>query len=404
MTTALPPTFARSRLQLMLRHPYLANAVARLPVVDASDMEWCETMATDGYYIYINPDFCKELSEEELTAVVAHEVLHCVLGHIDRRGVRDRQLWNVAIDYAVNLLLVDAGFQLPKKGLLSRHFRGMTAEDIYDSLKSEKDSQAQGKGSENGTPDTDENIDEKKCAPEGFDAHVEPGDIEGAATRAGEYPSERERVRIRAALGKELKAKLPGREAGYCAEEIKRAGSIKVSWQQLLARFFTVLRRDDYRSFPFNRKHLWREIYLPSMGTPGPDHIVIAVDTSGSMTAPALSQALAEIDALRATANCSLTLIQCDVVIQSVLKYDPWELTNRTFNRMQVLGRGVTSLIPPFAWVNKNILKAGNSLDALIYITDGYGSFPKQAPGYPVLWLVPESGFENPPFGQLIRI
>jgi len=404
VTHELPSAFSRGRLQLMLRHPYLANAVARLPVVNASDMDWCKTMATDGYYIYVNPVFCDALSEEELTAVIAHEILHCVLGHIDRCGVRERQRWNVAIDYAVNLLLVDAGFQLPKDGLLSRNFRGMTAEEIYDVLDGQGGSETPSEQEGDQAAASRASIDSIKRSPGGFDDHVEPGDLEGSATRAAEYPSERERIRIRAALGKELKDKLPGREAGYYAEEIKRAGSAKVSWQQLLARFFTGLRRDDYRSFPFNRKHLWRQIYLPSVGTPGPEHIVIAIDTSGSMSSDQLSQALAEIDALRATANCSLTLIQCDLEIQTVDEYDPWELTSRTFNRLAFLGRGGTSLIPPFEWISKNVLGKGKALDALVYITDGYGPAPKKAPLFPTLWLVPEAGFEKPPFGELIRI
>ncbi len=401
MMLEFPPGFMRSRLQLMLRHPYLANAVARLPIVNASDMEWCETMATDGYYIYVNPSFCEQLNEEELTAVIAHEVLHCVLGHLDRRGNRDRQRWNIAIDYAVNLLLVDAGFQLPKKGLLSRHYRGMTAEGIYALLESQQKNQAQGEAK--AANDSFEEAGLKR-SPGGFDDHIDPGDIEGSAIRTVDYPSEQERIRLRASLGKELKNKLPGREAGYYAEEIARAGSSKVSWQQLLARFFTGLRRDDYQTFPFNRKHLWRGIYLPSIGTPGPDHIVIAIDTSGSMTSEELSQALVEMDALRMSANCSLTVIQCDTKIQSIKEYDSWELTDRTFVHEKFLGRGGTSLVPPFEWINKNLLESGKSLDAFIYITDGYGNTPKKAPMYPTLWLVPESGFKIPPFGELIQI
>jgi hypothetical protein len=52
----LPPRIMRSRLQLMLNHPYLAAALARLPVVNAAELGWCETMATDGYHIFVNPD------------------------------------------------------------------------------------------------------------------------------------------------------------------------------------------------------------------------------------------------------------------------------------------------------------------------------------------------------------
>jgi predicted metal-dependent peptidase len=67
-------------------------------------------------------------------------------------------------------------------------------------------------------------------------------------------------------------------------------------------------------------------------------------------------------------------------------------------------GRGGTSLIPPFQWVSENVLQKGQSLDALVYFTDGYGSFPKKEPGFSTLWLVPKNGFQSPPFGELIRI
>jgi hypothetical protein len=49
-----------------------------------------------------------------------------VLGYIDRRGNKQRDLWN--IDHATNLLLQDAGFVLPKAALADRHFYGMTAD------------------------------------------------------------------------------------------------------------------------------------------------------------------------------------------------------------------------------------------------------------------------------------
>ena len=37
--------------------------------------------------------------------VLAHEVLHNVLGHIERRRERNLVKWNIAIDHATNLLL-----------------------------------------------------------------------------------------------------------------------------------------------------------------------------------------------------------------------------------------------------------------------------------------------------------
>ena len=124
----------RARVQLTLRHPFLASSALRLPFRAADTRRWCPTMATDGYHIFYNPAWVARLTTESCTGVIAHEVLHAVLGHADRRGGRHALIWNMAADYAINLLVVEQGFTLPEGGLLERRFRGMTTEDIYEAL------------------------------------------------------------------------------------------------------------------------------------------------------------------------------------------------------------------------------------------------------------------------------
>ena len=68
----LPRDILQARIKLMLGEPYLASAIARFPVVNADDFDWCETMATDGYYIYVNPDFCANLTKDEIAFIFAH--------------------------------------------------------------------------------------------------------------------------------------------------------------------------------------------------------------------------------------------------------------------------------------------------------------------------------------------
>ena len=46
-------------------------------------------MATDGSRIVYNPAFVDELKPAELEGTLAHEVMHCALGHQCRRGERD---------------------------------------------------------------------------------------------------------------------------------------------------------------------------------------------------------------------------------------------------------------------------------------------------------------------------
>jgi len=389
----LPREILQARVKLMLGEPYLASAIARFPVVSAVDMPWCKTMATDGYYIYVNPDFCADLKTNEIAFVFAHELMHCILGHIDRRGRRDPDLWNQAIDYATNLMLVELGLTMPKMGLFNRKYRGMTAEDIYRQLQDDTKNQSAQKNRQEGTG---------ASPSQGWDLHISPGDPRGQAVRAKEFPTGEERKRLRITLTKTMAEKLRGVAPGLFEQEIRQARGGDVPWRTLVSRFFTGLRRDDYRMFPANKKHLWRDLYLPSMGAPGPDHIVVAVDTSGSMSDEILAKILGELDKLRSITQCRLTIIQCDARIQKVEKFD--ECSPSRFDRYSFAGRGGTAFEPVFDWIRDQSQRGVFHFDALIYLTDGFGSFPQKPPHYPVLWIMTQHSRPDVPFGEVIRM
>lgn len=65
-------------------------------------------------------------------------------------------------------------------------------------------------------------------------------------------------------------------------------------------------------------------------------------------------------------------------------------------------GGGGTSFIAPFIEVEKD----GINPAFLIYLTDMEGEFPRDDPGYPVLWAstVKKSRAKVPPFGDVIEI
>jgi predicted metal-dependent peptidase len=399
---ALPPKAIKARLQLMLQFPFLAAAVVRLPVVNAGAMSWCRTMATDGYFIYVNPAFCEKLSEADLQFVFAHEVLHCLLGHIDRRKSKDRGLWNRAIDYATNALLVKTGFEMPELGLYSQAYGLLTAEEIYECLCEERqEAEAEPENSQSTAPS--DSAAGRARALGGFDDHIEQTDPEGVEVRTGAYPTTEARKQLRSVLAIQMTGQVPGALAGAWESEIEAATKQQVSWEHVLARFVSGLRCSDYRMFPFNKKHLYREIYLPSVGVPGPEHLVIAVDTSGSMSDDILSRILAEIDGLRAVTECSLTVIQCDEKIQKVETFDAFE-TPALHRTVSFRGRGGTDLRAAFDWIETQRKDTRMAIDALIYMTDGYGPTPETSPDYPVLWVMPKGGNRKPGFGQVIEI
>ncbi|MBK6740182.1 MAG: M48 family metalloprotease [Haliea sp.] len=84
----------------------------RLPIKDATEMPWCQTMSTDGYHVFYHAPWVAELQDDEIQGVLAHEVLHVVFGHSDRRNQRHAQNWNIACDLAINLLLKAEGLGL----------------------------------------------------------------------------------------------------------------------------------------------------------------------------------------------------------------------------------------------------------------------------------------------------
>ena len=76
------------------------------------------------------------LGESECRFVVAHELLHVGLRHLQRRQGRDPFLWNVACDYVINGWLQEMGVgEMPSLGALyDPELDKLSAEAVYDRI------------------------------------------------------------------------------------------------------------------------------------------------------------------------------------------------------------------------------------------------------------------------------
>ena len=142
MAISTQTRITRARIQLCMRKPYLSTALMRFPLVQADGI--IETICTDGYHIFWSESFIDSLTDAELRGVLAHELMHVITQSADRRQERDKHLWNLATDYAINQVLVSCGFRLPGGALLSPLYRDLSAERIYELLEH--------KGSDNPPP------------------------------------------------------------------------------------------------------------------------------------------------------------------------------------------------------------------------------------------------------------
>ena len=128
---------AKAKAALVHLEPIFANFVNKLNTIYTFRIE---TQATDGYYLFVNPEFTYHLTFEEKVFLIAHECMHCVLDHM-RRGKEaghEPMKSNIAADYEVNQTLVDIGLfkeATIKKlgGLIDSKYSGWSFEHIYDS-------------------------------------------------------------------------------------------------------------------------------------------------------------------------------------------------------------------------------------------------------------------------------
>jgi predicted metal-dependent peptidase len=86
--------------------------------------------------ISLNPEFVQTLDKEELAGVLAHEMLHLVLSHHERKGGRDSWIWNIATDMCINQALKTDNIKMPRSALYPPHeYQGdLFAETLFDWL------------------------------------------------------------------------------------------------------------------------------------------------------------------------------------------------------------------------------------------------------------------------------
>jgi predicted metal-dependent peptidase len=171
----------------------------------------------------------------------------------------------------------------------------------------------------------------------------------------------------------------------------------KIDWREALRRFVSALARDDYSWTPPNRRYIHQGLYLPSLRSEKLGDIVVAVDTSGSISPKDLDQFGAELTAIMEEhPGTEAHVVYCDTAIRGTahVTSDDLPLT------LEARGGGGTDFRPPFAWVEEQNINPV----ALVYLTDMECSRFPDAPTYPVLWVRTGSGGGDAPFGEVIDL
>jgi predicted metal-dependent peptidase len=426
----------RARASLVLDHPFFGYLALRMKLAEDPT---CDTAWSDGRTLAYNPLYVNMLPNDKLKGLMGHVVMHPACRHHLRRNGRDAGLWNMACDYAINWILLEAGLNLPDGYLDDPKLQGKTADDIYVHLLAERtrersdnqdrrvEKQAMEAGEAVDVPEVDNRGVSKQRTGESEDGDVEsmeaeafesdgsdddrmeldqgdpgrsgevrdaPPAEEGAGGMGEETPEESQwRINLAQAASR---ARSMGDLPAGLVRLVESLLSPKLDWRQLLNRFIQASARCDYAWMPPNRRYIHQNLYLPAMRSTDLPEVVVAVDTSGSISARELDQFAAELSAILETCADTVHLLYCDSRVaraQTVQRQDlPLALVP--------IGGGGTDFRPAFDWVSQQ----GVQPLCMIYLTDlACNRFP-QPPPYPMLWACVGEMIPSPPFGECITI
>jgi predicted metal-dependent peptidase len=389
---------------LLVQQPFFANLLLSDTKIVWTDM--VSVAATDAYHVFFNPVniFARPLQEQVF--ILSHEImhkvfLHCEIGDKFRREGKvrlsngksmdyDASDMNIADDYVINALLNDSG--------VGR----MPSDACFDASLSAK-------GEESAIDVYDKYVTGKGKRPKGGQPGNQPvpgaGDISGGDVMAPLNPVKDEadmQRREDEAKGKIAAAANAARAMGKLPAGIARmVGDFlepKVSWQEALK---TALSRrvgsDSYDWTQPDRRLIVRDIFFPRSSSFGCGHIYVAADTSGSTYHQAEVFLSETAGMLEEMSPARVTLIWCDATVQRVDEIEDIDDLNHA-RKLGAQGGGGTDFRPVF----KHIRDGGEEPAALVYFTDGYGSFPDLAPDYPVIWAMTTD--YKPPFGDIIPV
>lgn len=350
------------------------------------------TAYTNGRDETYGRQFIRSLDEKELAFVVMHETMHKIYRHITtwkKLAEENAMLCNAACDYVINLKLKDIDpegkyIRIPMKdgkvyGLLDEKYRGMHVKQVYDLLK--------------------QDMKEGRGAGEGFDEH---GWGEGESMTDKEK-EELHREIDRAIRQGQIAAKKAGVGAGGMDRELEEILEPKVDWREILREFVkSICSAKDASSWRrVNRRFLAGDTYMPTLIGERVGHIVIGVDTSGSIGVRELSDFLSEVKGIADEVRPEkVDLLYWDSEVAGHEEYDEAMVSN-IVSSTKPRGGGGTSPSCVTDYLKAKAIKP----ECVVMLTDGYvgsdwgGEWP-----CPVLWCIVGGNSDVAPVGKTVHV
>lgn len=380
-------SLAKVSKELMLKEPFYGLLILSLNKV------WDKRVPTAGvskngvnFQLTINEDFWNSLSDNHKRGLLKHELLHIGFFHIQCQDeFQNKKVANIAMDIEINQYidpddLPEGGctlesfseYNLPPKAGCREYYKL-----LMKAMEQEKQSGEGGKISDMAGMGDGESYGDGTINPD-HGTWKDFEDLSEAEKKLLESQTAHILKEIAEAVEKS-RGTIPGEFQGII-ERLRHVEPPKFDWRSYVRRFaggsneiFTKkLRRKENRRFDEN----------PGLKIKNKRHLLVAIDTSGSVSDKEVKEFLNEIHHIHKTGS-EVTVLQCDTTIRSIEKFKP--------NQDIVLhGRGGTDFDPVLEYYNENTRK----YTCMFYLTDGECSTSVKPRGK-MLWVISTRGEIN---------
>ena len=396
---------ARTELYLHMRFLDISLGSLRF------EADWAmEQAGTDGYRILYNPEYLCRLYRQgraRVCRLYLHMVLHCLFSHLDTRGRRAREYWDLACDIAMESILdglrqkcvhrPSSPFRREVYLRLRQKLKVLTAEGIYQVLQEAALTQQQ---YERLTEEFREDSHEfwEQAPPPGL-----------PVPRQNHWKDSREKLQTELeAMGQKEQGDGEGDEL---LQQVRAENRERYDYRRFL-RKFTVLREEvmldedsfDYIYYTYGMNRYGNMPLIEPLETKEVSRIedfVIAVDTSMSCSGDLVRRFLEETCAVLEESESyfkkvNIRILQCDDQVRSDVRIENRQQLQDYMEHFVIRGMGGTDFRPVFEHVAALTRQgAFTKLKGLLYFTDGKGIYPLKKPPYDTAFVFLKDQYED---------
>ena len=390
----LEDLISATRLRLRVHAPFFA---ALAMFADVRFTEAVPMAATDGRTLWFHPQVYGDLPADQRDALFLHELLHAALLHPLRRALRVLEIFNIAADIVVNgMVSAEPSLRLPHGAIRDERLEHFSVEEIYELLQKQPPR-------------------ERASLP--LQDLMSPGTINPADHSTAKSPSSDSHIGEHKAFGpyhdhelQELEAhwKQAIQQARVLAQSqgqgelpagmqrhLDAIAEPQLDWRSQLWRYL-VHTPNDYSGY--DRRFIHQGLYLDHLEGESVE-VYCCIDTSGSVGDEELNLFLAELRGILS----AYPMLRCWLFYADASCYGPYELEADS-DIPKPKGGGGTDFRPFFKKVAKHWNREKQAV--CVYLTDGFGDFPKQESELLNLWVVVPGGLESEcfPWGETLRL